>query len=459
MYRVCFEPNGSDVRAVEVMINRDRWVLRGREPGSMEAEKALFLVRHLFLPRQHVRQSPPAEPEKDPAFLRNWSMHEHLLSGTRPPGMPADAWRPDKQVRASWVVRGKLLAGFYPGDPDPQKAGCKIDWLLKKGIRCFVNSNSRSPGTGSADATAETVRNRGPFQSNVDESLPARDVYCTQFRARRTFTKEATMSRQISSLYIIFVLLVLPTSASVSEAQAPSSTGSRIGTIIKDAIEVALPNAAKLIDAIFGKRDKADKKAAESAIDTQAAMAKRASEAKLGEISNIATELNVVCQYLELTVPASQKVARMLSRLEDASGSTMPAGIRSDWGNLDQVLQKLSDIKKPEIEKVEPGLRLRLLEIRDIYFANSSDIGASIERNDVGGLKSQLRAISSLLNSVVTIAGIEIASLQEGLDFVVKSLNNKTSQGIARSARIAAFAEAMDDDLQLAKLVLTKKPK
>ena len=66
---------------------------------------------------------------------------------------------------------------------------------------------------------------------------------------------------------VVLGLLIAP---SIGFAQAPQSAGSRIGTIIKDAIEVALPNTTKLIDAIFGRRDRADKTAVTAASDTQA---------------------------------------------------------------------------------------------------------------------------------------------------------------------------------------------
>ena len=263
------------------------------------------------------------------------------------------------------------------------------------------------------------------------------------------------MRRYLPAVALTVLLVVLaPTPA--LHGQAPQSAGTRIGTIIKDAIDVALPNATKLIDAIFGRSDKATKADAKTAIDSQASTAKQASNAKLKELANISAELNVVSQYLEQTVPASQKVARMLTRLEDASGSSMPGGVKSDWDDLDKMLQKLGDIKPSDINKVDPGLRLRLLEIRGIYASNRSDIKTSLDKNDVGGLKGQLRAISALLNSVVSIAGIEITSLQDGFDSVLKS-TGMTPQGGSPSARISSFSVAADNDLSAAKRTLTKK--
>ena len=38
-----------------------------------------------------------------------------------------------------WVVPGKLLAGYYPGDLDTMKMEKKLKWLLQAGIRYIIN--------------------------------------------------------------------------------------------------------------------------------------------------------------------------------------------------------------------------------------------------------------------------------------------------------------------------------
>jgi protein-tyrosine phosphatase len=42
-------------------------------------------------------------------------------------------------VRSYWVDPGKLLAGCYPGDKNPEKAAQKLDGLVAAGIRHVVN--------------------------------------------------------------------------------------------------------------------------------------------------------------------------------------------------------------------------------------------------------------------------------------------------------------------------------
>lgn len=44
--------------------------------------------------------------------------------------------------RSYWVVPGKLLAGAYPGDLDPEMAGRKLQAIVAAGIRCFIDLTS-----------------------------------------------------------------------------------------------------------------------------------------------------------------------------------------------------------------------------------------------------------------------------------------------------------------------------
>jgi len=139
MYRIRLEATPSGARGVEVLVNRDRRAYESTASGSVEAEKALFLIRRLFFPDQHPRRPEPEEPEKDPVFLGDWSLNGNLLFHHRPPGIGTHLTTRDDNLKVYWILRGKLLAGFYPGDPDPEMAKCKIGTLLKRGIRYFMN--------------------------------------------------------------------------------------------------------------------------------------------------------------------------------------------------------------------------------------------------------------------------------------------------------------------------------
>lgn len=280
----------------------------------------------------------------------------------------------------------------------------------------------------------------------------------------RTIQEVNSMSRSAQCFFSLAVALcfafgsaIYPqTPATAKVASTTPSEGTRIGTIISDAIDVALPNATKLIGAIFGSGNTAKKPEATAAVSKQVDSSTQAANAKLKEISSIATELNVVSEYLEQSVPASQKIARLLTRLDDAPAGSMPTTTKTDWDDVNKSLQKLSDIKMSDINGVQPGLRLTLLQVRSIYESNQSDIQDSISRKDTTSLKAQLRSISSLLNSVVAIAGIEITDLQQGLSALAAKGNGVTAQGVPSAARVTLFQDLSADDIAAAKKGLPK---
>jgi ADP-ribosyl-[dinitrogen reductase] hydrolase len=49
---------------------------------------------------------------------------------------------PAPSARSYWVVPSKLLAGTYPGDPNPDVAKEKLSVLVAAGIRCFIDLTS-----------------------------------------------------------------------------------------------------------------------------------------------------------------------------------------------------------------------------------------------------------------------------------------------------------------------------
>ena len=53
-----------------------------------------------------------------------------------------------------WVVEGRLLAGAYPGSPDPDEHRTKIQSLLDAGVRTFVNLMEEDETNGGGQAFA-----------------------------------------------------------------------------------------------------------------------------------------------------------------------------------------------------------------------------------------------------------------------------------------------------------------
>lgn len=57
-----------------------------------------------------------------------------------------EAWTDEDLVHAWWVRSGSVLAGEYPGHPDPALARAKIDALVDAGVRTFVDLTTPDDG-------------------------------------------------------------------------------------------------------------------------------------------------------------------------------------------------------------------------------------------------------------------------------------------------------------------------
>lgn len=97
------------------------------------------------------------------------------------------AWRHDDFIHAWWVEPGRLLAGEYPGHPDPARARSKVDVLVDAGVRTFVDlTTPEDPldpyarhverAAAARDLTLEHVRFPIPDRDVVDDSRYAEVV-------------------------------------------------------------------------------------------------------------------------------------------------------------------------------------------------------------------------------------------------------------------------------------------
>ncbi len=67
------------------------------------------------------------------------SLSRSEVASTPSPLQLADAGAAPPTTRCYWVVRGRLLAGAYPGDPDPKAHAARLEKLWGAGIRTFVS--------------------------------------------------------------------------------------------------------------------------------------------------------------------------------------------------------------------------------------------------------------------------------------------------------------------------------
>lgn len=70
---------------------------------------------------------------------------------------PDSRWPHDELVHGWWVDPGRLLAGEYPGSPDPGVAELKINVLVDAGIRTFIDLTTNEDGLTPYQKVLEAV--------------------------------------------------------------------------------------------------------------------------------------------------------------------------------------------------------------------------------------------------------------------------------------------------------------
>lgn len=86
-------------------------------------------------------------------------------------------WPHDGLVHGWWVEPGRVLAGEYPGSPDPVKARHKLDVLIDAGMRTFVDLTTEADGLAPyAPLVEELAATRGLDLRRVRFPIPDLDV-------------------------------------------------------------------------------------------------------------------------------------------------------------------------------------------------------------------------------------------------------------------------------------------
>lgn len=135
-------------------------VLRAANLGD-DADTTAAIAGQLAGARWGASGIPPAWREVVVAGPRIESLARHLHAAAR--GEAPVVWAADEFHHAWWVEPGRLLAGEYPGHPDPTEARVRVDLLVDAGIRTFVDL------TGPADGLA-------PYAEVVDAVAASRDL-------------------------------------------------------------------------------------------------------------------------------------------------------------------------------------------------------------------------------------------------------------------------------------------
>lgn len=109
------------------------------------------------------------------SLARNLALAGGAAPRLAPSGLPA--WEYDERVHAWWAQPDRLLAGEYPGHPDPTVAHTNIGLLVDAGVRTFIDLTTTDDGLDPYDAElAATAEARGLELRRIAMPIPDFDV-------------------------------------------------------------------------------------------------------------------------------------------------------------------------------------------------------------------------------------------------------------------------------------------
>jgi hypothetical protein len=232
------------------------------------------------------------------------------------------------------------------------------------------------------------------------------------------------------TVIIVALCLWVPLSSIPGYAQAApatpapgEATGQKIGTIIKTAIQTALPGVSSLISLLFpGKSDSdkvkvADVKTTASAADTQKALQQQITAAiqpKLQPVSQVASELQVVSLFTLPSVEATKYIAVLQTNL--ASKSINWTNVSTQWSLVKQQLQKVKGVSDAQINSISDlWLRSKLSAMRDANDAQTTLIESAIAQKDGPAASAAVGSLAPVLDGMTAAAGYELANMQSDL--------------------------------------------
>lgn len=134
-------------------------VLRAANLGD-DADTTAAIAGQLAGARWGASGIPDGWRDKVVAGERIESLARRLFAaGGGPVGLE---WAHDPFVHAWWVEPGRVLAGEYPGDPEPAVARHRVDLLVDAGVRTFVDLTTPADGLAPyAPIVGEVAEARG----------------------------------------------------------------------------------------------------------------------------------------------------------------------------------------------------------------------------------------------------------------------------------------------------------
>ena len=146
----------------------------------------------------------------------------------------------------------------------------------------------------------------------------------------------------------------------MAQSEPGVSTGKKIGTVVRSAIETALPAVGPLLDLIWEKRpsgkNKLKKDQLEEALtnarkEMQDAFTEKAQK-KLAPVNETAEELRVVTRFLGDSIRAKENLIRMQVRISMNPDPIWWNTQTSDWAVAKRFLNRIGEVTDHELGKI-----------------------------------------------------------------------------------------------------------
>jgi hypothetical protein len=280
------------------------------------------------------------------------------------------------------------------------------------------------------------------------------------------------------ALCVAIVGYPIQVSGQAAAAATPKpSTGTTIGTMVKDAITAALPGVGSIINLIWPTNPNANKKApdAQAALSTDPAKkalqttAQQQAKPLIQPITQVADELAVVQEFASASSQATQNLVTMQTLLTVSPQPTnLLSRLKEEWGLASDLLAPLfAQGVEAEIKKVrEPTVQGMLLQIHAANTNVSGRIAARMKAAtkltdiDLPALKELISALIGLLSGTNSVAAAELNNLQQEISALAVWANSPSQGGenldkVVPDAKLISFADAQ---VKAAQAVFSRNP-
>jgi hypothetical protein len=234
-----------------------------------------------------------------------------------------------------------------------------------------------------------------------------------------------------------FVLLFFSLSA-LSQTQStpqtatnPSTatvTGQNIGTIVKVAIDTALPGLQALMNLIWPGGNPNDRKT-KAEVSTQIGQTQQTLlkqvQAKLQALSQEAAEIKVIQTFMKSSIRAHENVTTMQVLLAvGAHDAALLKKLSNEWDIAKAKLSPLAQVTDAQLSAVrESSVRAHLADVRDAKDDVMRRLDMALMQSDFTLIDRQLAVMSQLLSGIDSIAYAQLSDIEQEVSYLVSFAN------------------------------------